>query len=543
MGGLIRLKVSGSSGPLTVRAIAGTNVVILGMDHDRDLMAGVHGFGIERLDHTEGEQRWLTNQLRFPGVGAQWGTNFNPLQTFVWGDYRVKPDHVYSYVVHTMAGQPGSELESRDSVTVQVQTEHPDMHGVWFNRGVFASQAYAERFGNKPPDQVPNNAAWQWLSRGLEEALLAFIGQAADASWELNGAFYEFQHPAILDALAVATRAGATVRLVVDANNPKNHTAVTAAGIDELIKTWRANAVIPHNKFLVASQNGTPVAVWTGSTNITDNGLFGQSNVGHAVRDPALAAKYLSYWQQLTADPPYSTLNDWVDANNPTPDSWGTGTSVVFSAHTQTTPLDHYAALFGAASELGCGTFPFTLDSRFGKLLPGQHTAIRWLLFENPTDAKKAAATVTDPNTVLVAGAFVPADALAGFLPELKNPLSNNVEYIHSKYLLLDPLGDDPIVITGSANFSTSSTNRNDENMLVIRGNNAVAEIYFTEFFRLFAHYRFRYILQLQPHQPTPGPETNTEAPVGLDPSDNWWPKYFDEPNRVRQRQLLAGTA
>ena len=159
-----------------MRAIAGTNVVILGMDHDRDLMAGVHGFGIERLDHTEGEQRWLTNQLRFPGVGAQWGTNFNPLQTFVWGDYRVKPDHVYSYVVHTMAGQPGSELESRDSVTVQVQTEHPDVHGVWFNRGVFASQAYAERFGNKPPDQVPNNAAWQWLSRGLEEALLAFIG-------------------------------------------------------------------------------------------------------------------------------------------------------------------------------------------------------------------------------------------------------------------------------------------------------------------------------------------------------------------------------
>jgi phosphatidylserine/phosphatidylglycerophosphate/cardiolipin synthase-like enzyme len=540
---VIGLKISGSSGPLTVQAIAGTNVVLLGVDHNRDLMAGVHGFGIERLDHTEGEQRWLTNQLRFPGVGAQWGTNFNPLQTFVWGDYRVKPDHVYSYVVHTMVGQPGSELESRDSVTVQVQTEHPDMHGVWFNRGVFASQAYAERFGNKPPDQVPNNAAWQWLSRGLEEALLAFIGQAADASWELDGAFYEFQHPAILDAFAVAARAGATVRLVVDANNPKNHTAVTDAGIDGLIKTWRANAVIPHNKFLVASQDGTPVAVWTGSTNITDNGLFGQSNVGHAVRDPDLAAKYLTYWQQLTADPRYSTLNDWVDANNPTPDSWGTGTNVVFSPHTHTTPLDNYAALFGAANELACGTFPFTLDSRFGKLLPGQHAAIRWLLFENPTDAKKAAATVTDPNTVLVAGAFLPADALAGFLPELKNPLSNNVEYIHSKYLLLDPIGDDPIVITGSANFSTASTNRNDENMLVIRGNSTVAEIYFTEFFRLFAHYRFRYFLQLQPPQPTPGPETNTEAPVGLDPSDNWWPKYFDEPNRVRQRQLLAGTA
>src|SRR5690242_6037655 len=112
--GVIGLKVSGSSGPLTVRASAGTNVVIMGLDHDKDGMPGVQGFGIERLDHTEAEQRWLTNQLRFPGVGGQWGTKFNPLQTFVWGDYRVKPDHVYSYVVHTMAGQPGSELESRN---------------------------------------------------------------------------------------------------------------------------------------------------------------------------------------------------------------------------------------------------------------------------------------------------------------------------------------------------------------------------------------------------------------------------------------------
>ena len=179
-----------------------------------------------------------------------------------------------------------------------------------------------------------------------------------------------------------------------------------------------------------------------------------------------------------------------MDANNPVPDSWDTGTSIVFSPHTRVTALDHYAALFGAASELACGTFPFTLDSRFGILLPGQHTAIRWLLFEDTKAAEKAATGVTDPNTVLVAGAFLPAQALTGFLPELKNPLSNNVEYIHSKYLLLDPLGDDPVVITGSANFSTASTNRNDENMLVIRGNTDVADIYLTEFFRLFAHLR-----------------------------------------------------
>jgi phosphatidylserine/phosphatidylglycerophosphate/cardiolipin synthase-like enzyme len=70
--------------------------------------------------------------------------------------------------------------------------------------------------------------------------------------------------------------------------------------------------------------------------------------------------------------------------------------------------------------------------------------------------------------------------------------LNKHVTYIHSKFLLMDPLGSDPIVVTGSANFSNASTNGNDENMLIIRGDRRVADIYFTEFQRLFNHYYFR---------------------------------------------------
>ena len=70
--------------------------------------------------------------------------------------------------------------------------------------------------------------------------------------------------------------------------------------------------------------------------------------------------------------------------------------------------------------------------------------------------------------------------------------LNSHVSYIHSKFLLKDPLGADPIVVTGSANFSDASTNDNDENMLMIRGDQRVADIYFTEFNRLFYHYYFR---------------------------------------------------
>jgi phosphatidylserine/phosphatidylglycerophosphate/cardiolipin synthase-like enzyme len=65
------------------------------------------------------------------------------------------------------------------------------------------------------------------------------------------------------------------------------------------------------------------------------------------------------------------------------------------------------------------------------------------------------------------------------------------VHWVHTKFMLVDPLGRDPIVISGSANFSDASTNTNEENMLVIRGDQRVADIYFGEFMRSFAHLPF----------------------------------------------------
>jgi phosphatidylserine/phosphatidylglycerophosphate/cardiolipin synthase-like enzyme len=43
------------------------------------------------------------------------------------------------------------------------------------------------------------------------------------------------------------------------------------------------------------------------------------------------------------------------------------------------------------------------------------------------------------------------------------------VFFVHTKFLLIDPLSDDPLVCTGSANFSGASLTANDENMPMIR--------------------------------------------------------------------------
>ena len=63
---------------------------------------------------------------------------------------------------------------------------------------------------------------------------------------------------------------------------------------------------------------------------------------------------------------------------------------------------------------------------------------------------------------------------------------------MHTKYLLIDPLSKDPLICTGSANFSENSLTNNDENMILIRGSTRVADIYMTEFDRLFRHFYFR---------------------------------------------------
>jgi phosphatidylserine/phosphatidylglycerophosphate/cardiolipin synthase-like enzyme len=48
----------------------------------------------------------------------------------------------------------------------------------------------------------------------------------------------------------------------------------------------------------------------------------------------------------------------------------------------------------------------------------------------------------------------------------------------HNKILLIDAEGDRPVVITGSYNFTWSAQARNAENLLILRGNRALAQAY-----------------------------------------------------------------
>ena len=104
-----------------------------------------------------------------------------------------------------MRGDPGA-LRASETVEVRIATEKEDegQHAVYFNRGVAGSQAYVRKFGDRRPADVPNRAAFQWLSRGLFRAMLDFIHKANGPDWGLRVSSYELQQGAVLNAFREA---------------------------------------------------------------------------------------------------------------------------------------------------------------------------------------------------------------------------------------------------------------------------------------------------------------------------------------------------
>jgi hypothetical protein len=150
-----------SENGLTVNAVAGSYVVILGLNITDPLRKGLRGFAIKRSDKIEKETYWMLGTKVFesvephPAPGGQYSTLFHPLQSFQWSDYSAKPGYRYTYTVVAMYGDPGA-LEQRISVDVSVTTEaiEGENHTIHFNRGSPATQEYARRFQNKPPSEV-----------------------------------------------------------------------------------------------------------------------------------------------------------------------------------------------------------------------------------------------------------------------------------------------------------------------------------------------------------------------------------------------------
>jgi phosphatidylserine/phosphatidylglycerophosphate/cardiolipin synthase-like enzyme len=534
---------------LTVNVVAGTHVVFFGLDLAPPKRPGLRGFGFKRFDHDEGDTIWLQGLKTFeqtephPALGERFSTLRQPIQGFQWADYSAKPGTAYTYTVVALYGDPAN-LEPRISLDVELSTEAEvgAVHSAFFNRGSVATQEYARRFQNEPPN-VAGPGAYEWLSRGLLEGFVAFLGRAG-AGWEVHGACYEFQWPAALAAVRAAHQRGADVHVIFDdmGPGPLNEAAIASSKLKALCRR-RVNGKLMHDKFFVLSEHGTPKAVWTGSTNLTENGIFGHANVGHIVEDSAIAQAFRDDWDRLAADPPvtaaYRSANEQASPAPPQP--WRAPTTAVFSPRgAKLDALQWYADIAASAKGGLFMTFAFGMHPMLRDVYARNDDVLRMALMEKEWGNPRTKAEETRAieqlrkrrNVVVAVGNRIVTDSFDRWLAELQQLDPDvHVYWVHTKFILVDPLGRRPVVVTGSANFSKASTDTNDENMLVIRGDTRIADIYFGEYLRLYTHYAFRESVKLYLERKQAGmPEEWT--PQFLVDDDSWMAPYFDPNDR-----------
>jgi phosphatidylserine/phosphatidylglycerophosphate/cardiolipin synthase-like enzyme len=568
-----------SSNKLHAAVFAGTRVVLIALDVDASARAGLKGFAFKRFS-ADGSSHFLTGMKVFPSLAPKqppgkhknihFPTNENPIQSLIWSDYEATPETDYKYEISAMYGTPGNLTAGHTlTLTARTEAENDGHHGIWVNRGAIASQRFAEKFENKSLTKEeyndPTNEEVRWLSRGLLEAALAYIRETPPGD-ALRVCAYEFTYAPILVALKDAMHRGVDVRIVYHKTSA-NVKAVDLAQLPkknsagEKILFQRTRPKTPHNKFIVRLAKGTtPVAVFTGSTNFTPSGFLGQTNVGHLVTDPTVAKTYLAFWEDLKNDPDAPTAKANAIKLTPNPANVPpVGTTMVFSARLSALMLKWYGQRVLDAATSSMFTGAFSVDENILTPMATLGPSMRFILLERPPTAAIREARKNNPGDLMFSyGAvlgkmkkmkgkdeegksktkFVPIpnfELEKWFLEEELERKNGQgfVFFIHTKFLLVDPLSDDPLVCTGSANFSGVSLTSNDENMLLIRGDRRVADIYLTEFDRVFRHFASRdAINEIAQHQGTPK--------FGLlDTTDKWFGPYFKSGDPKNHRRLM----
>jgi phosphatidylserine/phosphatidylglycerophosphate/cardiolipin synthase-like enzyme len=547
----MRVLVANPQDDFRVKAYAGTNGVLLAMDLAEPRRKGLLGFAIEKQ---QGDKPWLFlfNSLTFPGKAHTFPqyhatpSDKAPLQKFRWADYAVNPGTTMHYRVHLAYGKADApQLGESLALSITSDNGHPANQSVIFNRAVAASQAFQRKFPdldaqisankNLPIEAWPD-AARLWLENGLLERLLGFIERAVDAQWALDIAIYEYQLQAIVDAVNAAFARGVQVRVLYHAQPDDPGTTFNEANLarlPEANKRGRVTHNIFHNKFIVLSRvdgagQRQPQAVLCGSTNFTANGVYRQANVVHTLDDETIAMRYLQMFEEVWANPAdVGATRNWITEHNPMDSAQPLFAG--FSPRRGGADLREFVEIIEAAKKDVLFVTAFSLpDAILNALLGKPHDDI--LRYGLQNTASRITGFHADRSAEFAATALLNT-GLEGWLKENMKGQKGNL-LVHTKAVVSDFTSDTPTIISGSHNFSTSASNGNDENFLIIRGDTDLADRYGLELLRFYEHYRFRYFAKKL--------ALKQVSPLAVD--DSWTHDYYVEGDlRQLSRLRFAG--
>jgi phosphatidylserine/phosphatidylglycerophosphate/cardiolipin synthase-like enzyme len=513
-------------------------------------MPGCRGFLLERARKTASGEviEEVENRLGFkkdrPKSGDHRPSSEWPFQRFNWSDHVVNTGDEVRYRATAMiddgAGRPYRRgTASRWTRWARLTPAAGGGFSCYFNRGIVLSQFVARYLKEH---RLTPAAFKAQLKAGTDPAFRTFLEGDLGARLRkllaakgttLHAALYELADAPLEDALiALKPRVKLVLANGSDRSGDGNAAArarLNAAGIVTIDRLLKSKG-LGHNKFVVVTKAGVPSAVWAGSTNWTTTGLCTQINNALLIDNKAVAALYRAQWDQLAnASPPALVPAGFppaLVAANDKPHDVTMGSARTTVWFTRTSDQRDMTALreIIAAAKQSILFLMFQPGKQGLHLLAGRRANepgmyVRGLVSTLGNEAGSGDLNVLDVSLVSSDRRFKPdhytvvqpqgiASGLGPWIAEVtRRDFLTQIGHaiVHSKIMVIDALGDDPVVVTGSHNFSAPASEKNDENFVIVRGHKALAAAYASHVMAVYAHYRFRsYVREMRALGKTP---------------------------------------
>ena len=544
-----------------IRACANCDTSTIVWQTDKPI-PGCRGFALERHVKGQATTSIVPTWVGFKGQTHKPGQNEPstvwPIQRYIWSDFLVQSGQTVRYRAIPMVGpatnlqKAATNLWSGWTDWVTISTGETKGFEAYFNRGIVPAQWLASQKPNKKSLQKNINTAGDknrnFLSGALRPALLGLLTQAKKDGVEIYASLYELNDPELIAALKAI---GGKCNLVLGsgaykAANKKTHKPAVPDENAAVRKDLQLNSSInvhdrlvksphfAHNKFVVfCDKQGQPSILWTGSTNWTVTGLCTQVNNGIVVESPKLALAYRKRWDELKDAGAAYPASLAEDGSIPAKVKLGAADMTAWNA-----PVLKLVDLADATQRIN-GAKEGVLFLMFN---PGpRNTLLNAILALDPNKLFIHGVVNQDPGgkkapliKITQKGTQLPPKPLSAILPAaLKNPgnwfakqFTYNMVMIHSKVIVVDPFGKNPVVMTGSHNLGPKASGKNDDNLLIVGGANGLASEYALNILGVFSHYKWLYNLSIKNAK---GPKTGSKSSPQYDGNfddDKWQDRY-----------------
>ena len=314
---------------------------------------------------------------------------------------------------------------------------------------------------------------------------LKLAEQILSAEQTVDLCFYEIDSDTIIGAILAAHNSGTQVRLITDDAYLPEVQELLDASVPVLSDSAGSVYIYKdmHNKFAVFDAEW----VWTGSYNATENGTFGNANNAILFRSEDAAVAYTAEFQEMWGstsaipNPETSRFHTGKEDNHLHTFELDGYTLELYMSPSDGTKESILSAIATADYSISFCIFSFT-DDDISDAMEAQLEDVPGLTIRGVFDETQAGSQYSEIHKMLDWGNQVEV------LVDAITDSAGAEKFLHHKYLLIDAgyEDSDPLVITGSCNWSTNGFSYNDENT-IISYHPDIVDLYLSEFEERFA--------------------------------------------------------